>query len=201
MSRPGVAAVLLAASALGLAGAWYVLATPILRRTAFVAPAISFVTWSDPVPVGRLPLTVARVTGAVGVVLAAWSWAMAWVGWRGRDAPGRGAGFAACLAAAIVSTVYLSGHLVRAAIQGWPMMALDDLDPKPLWLPLISDRVDGFAFRLLVDLGRIVAPAVLGALLIGAGSARRRPVGWVGWASLAVGLGWLAVGLVLAFAG
>lgn len=225
ISRPAVAAILLSATALGLAGAWYVLGAPIYRATATYKPAPS--TWpssrlapgatsvvtatlSSSIPVGTSPLTVDKMAGAVAVVLAAWSWAMAWVGWRGRHAPDRGPGLAACIAATVVSAFYLSAHLVMAAVWGWPMPGLSSIDGWPMMDVAFFDdvqqaganvnsiyMVDDFAYKVLPDLGRIVAPAVLGALLLSIAARRRRPVGWVEWASLAVGLGWLAVGLVL----
>ena len=187
--------ILLAATAAGVAGTWYCLGTKIIHVVEFAngnreVSAAGFTT--DP--------NVGTVAAAVGVLLAAWSLALVVVAWRrrksGLEASTRSPGLAACSTACLLSAVYLGIHLLKAAFLGWPVELFSGNGNGWVW---ITDQIDGFAFLILPGMTRAVAPVALGALLFSVVTARRRPRGWVEWAGVAVGLGWVVVGLLIAW--
>ena len=141
-------------------------------------------------------LTSWRVEVAATIVLASLSPALAVAGWR-RSRPGRrrrvllGPGVLACSAATIVSGLYLGAQAIGGMLRGWPMEAGGGMYSGAGGGTMTFDETDLVATAVLTALGRVVAPVVLGALMVSFACRCRRPRGWVEWSSLAVGLGWI----------
>jgi hypothetical protein len=189
--RPIDTLILLAVTAVGLAGMWYVLKTPVMHVKI---QGFTKMAW----PIARpYPESVGRVSAAVGVLLAAWSLGLTLVGWR-RGRPSPSPGLSACLAAVVVSALFLTVHLVVTAFRGWPYHAF-----SASWggggIDYYKDavQIDAFAFVILPEMIRFAAPAAVGALLVTIVAIRRRPRGWVEWTALLVGMGWMVVWVVL----